>query len=338
VQRVFGAIAVFAGWLSIGVGAMWGLISSEFIGLTHVEGDVRPSGVYGVSGAVVLWVFTAAAIVTAVPLAAAIVAVDPRRQLRWFAQGLAIVGVALLPDELGRAFGLPLLAGAACLWIGGELIHSEALALAAPPSSAQTPGPAVETTVGATSALTDKASEPAEGRGRSSSRRKSAGPRRICPWCSAVVPANVSSCPSCRATLDEPAADEMSIPGLTEVPLRLQMYAEKARRPRTSLLSMVLGSQPIPIATDAPPPSDAAAMRPPSPELKAEMARLDAEIAAGKAPLGAEDRGEALDEATGESGQPGEDGQPGEGPQPAKSAEPTKTQRSAQRRRSGPRT
>jgi len=137
----------------------------------------------------------------------------------------------------------------------------------------------------------------------------------------------------------------MSIPGLTEVPLRLQRYAEKSKLPRTSLLSMVLGDEPIPTAIDAPPPSDAAAIRPPSPELKAEMARLDAEIAAAKASIGAEGGGKALGEASGESAQPGDSGQPGESGQPAKSSEPSKTsepskalRRPAQRRRSGPRT
>jgi hypothetical protein len=354
VQRVFGAIAIFAGWLSIVAGAMWGLISSEFIGLAHKEGDVPPSAVYGISGAVVLWVFTAAAIVTAVPLAAAMVADDPRRQLRWFAQGFAIVGVALLPDELGRSFGLPLLAGAACMWIGGELIHREALAFASAQGGSQTPEPAAENLTGATSvplaaavrdsaastqaaapaalsdsaagpgstgAPTEVASEPAEGRGRRRSRRRSTGAERLCPWCSTAVPVDAESCPNCEATLDAPAADQVSIPGLTEVPPSLQRYAEKAKLPRTSLLSMILGSQPIPTATDAPPPSDAAAMRPPSRELRAEMARLDAEIAAGTASFGAE----GLDEAP--SGVSGESAEPAKEPR-----------RPAQRRRSGPRT
>jgi hypothetical protein len=347
VQRVFGAIAIFAGWLSIGVGAVWGLISSEFLGLAHKEGDVPPSAVYGVSGAVVLWVFTAAAVVAVVPLAAAMVAVDPRRQLRWSAQGLAIAGVVLLPDELGRFFGLPLLAGAVCLWIGGELIHREALALAASRSGGETPAPAGGTSPGTASdslpaaadpaasaeasspaarpdsavadsaasaaagspaalldsAVSEKATEPGGGRGGRGSRRKSGAGRRVCQWCSTAVPARAVSCPNCKATLDAPAADEMSIPGLTEVPLNLQRYAEKARRPRTSLLSMVLGGEPIPTATDAPPPSDSAAMRPPSPELKAEMARLDAEIAAG-ASIGAGAGSEAPGEASGEGARP----------------------------------
>jgi hypothetical protein len=44
---------------------------------------------------------------------------------------------------------------------------------------------------------------------------------------------------------------------------------------------MMFSDTPIPTAIDAPPPSDADALRPPSSELRAEMARLDAEIAAG---------------------------------------------------------
>ena len=128
-QRVFGAIAIFAGWLSIGVGAMAGMAVSQFFGLNHVEGDLPPVDVYGVSGEVVLWVFVGAAIVAAVPLCGAMFAADPRRNLRWWAVAMAIASAALLPDALGRAYGLPLLAGAACLAVGGELIHREAAAL-----------------------------------------------------------------------------------------------------------------------------------------------------------------------------------------------------------------
>jgi hypothetical protein len=55
-----------------------------------------------------------------------------------------------------------------------------------------------------------------------------------------------------------------------------------------NVLGLIFAGSSFPTDTDATPPSDAAALRPPSSELKAEMARLDAEIAAGELPSGVE--------------------------------------------------
>jgi hypothetical protein len=353
VQRVFGSIAVFAGWLSIGIGAIAGIAASQFFGLNHVEGDLPPADVYGIAGAVVLWVFVAAAILAIVPLAMALIAVDPQRPLRLWAVAMAVAGLALLPDDLGRAFGLPLLAGAACLEVGGQLIHRGAIATGpsdagagartwsfefdrapvkktsasdpAPPESANV-GPAVppwtanETVSAASpeagvlvSAETAAATGPAASdaampagtvaapppqsgpRPAGASRRRSSGgrpkiPERVCSWCSTAVPANAETCPNCHATQDTPAVEELPIPGLTEVPPQLRRYAEeaRARKRQKNVLGLIFGSSSIPMATGAPPPSDAAALRPPSAALKAEMARLDEEISAGRVPPGAE--------------------------------------------------
>jgi hypothetical protein len=49
---------------------------------------------------------------------------------------------------------------------------------------------------------------------------------------------------------------------------------------------MIFSDPPIAPVANAPEPSDADALRPPSAALKAEMARLDAEIAAGAGNLG----------------------------------------------------
>jgi hypothetical protein len=295
VQRIFGAIAIFAGWMSIPIGAMAGLITSEFFGLGHTADAPPIQSVYGLSGLLVLWIFAAAAVVTSVPLAAALVAVDPRRTLRVLAVVLLIGGAALLPDPLGRVFGLPLLPGAAFLWVGGDLVHRGAML----PESAAALSPAGQppdsTAAGAATdpspVVTPKpAGGPSAGRARRGSRGRASVAMRACPWCSTEVPAGVGACPNCGATLDAPAADEISIPGLTEVPPNLQRYLQNARdkKKRQSLLGMVLGDSSIPVAIDAPPPSDAAALRPPTPELKAEMARLDADIAAGAMPLSAD--------------------------------------------------
>jgi hypothetical protein len=113
---------------------------------------------------------------------------------------------------------------------------------------------------------------------------------RICPWCSTEVPAAAESCPNCKAALTAQEAEQVSIPGVTEVSPELRRYADGAKRGRKpSLLRMMFSDVPIPTAVDAPEPSDADALRPPSSELKAEMARLDAEIASGAIAPGTQD-------------------------------------------------
>lgn len=321
-QRVFGAIAIFVSWLSITIGAAAGLFSSQFLGLGHLEGNLPPTAVYGVPGALVLWIFVGAAVLMVVPLGMAMVAVDPRRNARLLAVAMAMAGVALFPDDLGRAFGLPLLGGAACLWIGGELIHRDAVATGsatgsarsgagspersfgvdvagdapAPPIPAADPGQLGPSPTAADSSVSPRVTAPPPqqapqrktGRGRRGSSQRSAVPERVCSWCSTTVGPNAEFCPNCGATLAVPAADEIAIPGLTEVPPALRRYAESARsgKKRTSLLGLVFSSAPPASDANPPPPSDEAALKPPSPMLKAEMARLDAEIAAGVVSLG----------------------------------------------------
>ncbi len=292
-QRLFGTIAILAGWLSIPIGAVSGLVASQFFGLSHVEGDLAPSAVYGISGAVVLWTFVGAAFLAALPVLRAVVATDPRRPVRLLAAAMLIVGLALVPDELGRAFGLPLVAGAACMWVGGDLIRRESVSAAtAVPADAQTPADgvedpaAMETTPRPSPAgeSAAPAAQPAPGRGGRRSARKRDSGQRICPWCSAQVPAGAATCPNCQAMLDEPTADGFSIPGLTEVQPSLRRYAEdvKSKKKRPSVLGIMFSDTQIPPAVDPPAPSDAAALQPPSAAIKAEMARLDAEIASGE--------------------------------------------------------
>ncbi len=124
-----------------------------------------------------------------------------------------------------------------------------------------------------------------EGRSRRDSRATAAADR-VCPWCSAAVQASDTACPDCGAILDAPAADAVAIPGLTEVPSDLRRYAENAHsgKKRPGLLAMIFSDHEIPTAVDAPPPSDANALRPPSAAVRAEMARLDLDIAAGATP------------------------------------------------------
>jgi hypothetical protein len=244
----------------------------------------------------------------------AMVADDPRRNLRIWALIMAIGGMAILPDPLGRAFGLPLLGGAVCLLVGGELVHRAAVATES--ATGQPPAPKVPQTDAAPTASdaaaasaptapvapTASSSEaapadaaapsqaspsPARGRGRGASSLTPRAAERLCPWCSTSAPAAAESCPNCGAILDDPAANEVPIPGLTVLPPELQRYADMTRRRKRTpnLLGLIFRERTVPTDTDTPAPSDPAALRPPDPALKAEMARLDAEIAAGIVPI-----------------------------------------------------
>jgi hypothetical protein len=57
------------------------------------------------------------------------------------------------------------------------------------------------------------------------------------------------------------------------------------RKSGIKLLAMIFRDETVPTDEDTPPPSDSAALRPPDAAVKAEMARLDAEIAAGIVPI-----------------------------------------------------
>lgn len=155
---------------------------------------------------------------------------------------------------------------------------SEAASGQTGPAVPESPGPSspVASPSGSASPIATK------GRGRRDSRATTVAVDRVCPWCSAVVQASDAACPSCGATLDTRAADGVAIPGLTEVPSDLWRYAENAHsaKKRPGLLAMIFSDHEIPTAVDAPPPSDADALRPPSAAVKAEMARLDLDIAA----------------------------------------------------------
>jgi hypothetical protein len=335
VQRLYGVIAVFVGWLSIVIGAVSGLVASEFLGLAHTEGDAPPLAVYGISAAFVLWMFVLAAFTAGVPMAYAMFADDPRLRLRVIGGVQGIAGLILLPDPLGRAFGLPLIVGAVCLVLGGELIHRESLShgseggesrvaaldpgvpvgaelrapdpaapLAAPPASPPASPAASPANLPIASSVgpvmnAPAASEPVPARGRRSSRKRPTAAQMPCPWCGESVAQGAESCPSCKATIVDTGLTEMAIPGLTEVQPSLLRYMDgfKAGKKRGLLGDMLSGSSVIPPVSNAP-ASDASALRPPSAELKAEMARLDAEIAAGTGLVAPESGPESEDGST----------------------------------------
>ena len=342
-RQVHAAVAIFAGWASIPLGAVAGLAAMQLLGLNVVERPLPLQTVYGISAAIILWVFVAATLLTAIPLARAVIAMGPSDRVIRTAAVMAVIGVVLLPDEFGRVFGFPILAGAAAMAYGGRQMLLEAAtggATAAASTATQLSGKnptrifdAVElvgdetpdltaapaaTIDSATSAQLEPASaastavampgarpafpalsEAAPSRPKATRRTGSkieAG--MTCQWCSAVVPVDSTTCPICKAPLNGPDTQSMTIPGVTEVLPELRAYAAQARgvKKRASLLKMMFSDTPVPQAIAAPPPSDAAALRPPSRELRAEMARLDAEIAAGRADSGGQD---ALDTAAG---------------------------------------
>jgi hypothetical protein len=309
--RVFGSILIFAGWASLPLGALSGLVASGFLGLNTVDEALVPTTVYGISAAVVLWVFVAAALISAIPLAMAIFAVDPRRSIYATAGVMAVVGLAMVPDELGRSFGFPILAGSAAMAFGGLLLvpgTEPGAAVAATEGGSPTPTwifdtidlagdgdpnavaePAGEEPAD-TPVQTPEPSRPAAPAATTPKRRKSIGKGAAeadslvtCQWCSSVIPAAATTCPTCGVQLGGPDSQLLEIPGVTEISPTLRAYDVRARtgKKRPSLLRTMFSDTPVPQAIDAPPPSDAAALQPPSRELRAEMARLDAEIAAG---------------------------------------------------------
>jgi hypothetical protein len=318
--RILSSIAIFAGWASIPLGAFAGLAASKFLGLNAVE-SLPTTTVYGMSAAVILWLFVAATLLTAVPLAVAMFSVSPPRSVYATATVMAVTGVALVPDELGRVFGFPILVGAAAIVFGGQLLKKEAAAAASAAASSpgrpQTwvfdaiglsdderpgpqvaPGPAVMSSAAAPAVGTWPES-PAVAQ-TATTRRKRAGKAASdtvadmnCQWCSGVVPAGATMCPTCNAPFEATSTHEVAVAGVTEISPSLRAYADAARRGKKgpSLLRMIFNDTPVPQTIDAPPPSDDAALRPPSPELRAEMARLDAEIASGKVAPAAEPAG-----------------------------------------------
>lgn len=298
-QRTFGAIAIFAGWLSFVGGAMAGLFSSDLLGLAHNEGIAPPLAVHGISAAVIIWLFIFAAFLASFPLAYAIFAQDPRRRLRVIAVAMTICGLGLAIDPLGRSFGLPLVAGAVCLVIGGELVYRETAASDTPAVASEayaeshtevpiTTEAYAESHTGApmtTEAFESPTAVSVEtapkARPRAVAKRgRQASPKTICPWCSADVPADAQTCPACLATLKEADVVSLSIPGVTEVQPTLRKYLEDSRagKKKVGVLQTVFGKSDssAPVSNIA--PSDESALRPPSAEIKLEMARLDLEI------------------------------------------------------------
>ena len=292
--KMRGPIAILGGWLCICLGVFTGLMRSGFLGLANPDGSLPPQTLYVFPAAVVFWVFAGAALVAALPLGLAMLTPDPRRGTYAAAAVMASLGLGLMPDDLGRAFALPLLPGAALVAFGGWLTHLDSVSAEMRAGGATGGAEGRVGDGGATGSAEGRVgdggatgpeshiSEPVQRAGRRAARRWSTSDRD-CPWCSGRVPAGASTCPACQATIDpDEATDSIHLPGLTEVSPELRAYAEQVRagRKKRSSLSILLNSPSTPRAPDLPQLSEPDALRPPSAAVRSEMLRLDAEIAA----------------------------------------------------------
>jgi hypothetical protein len=291
-RRTLGATAIFLGWLCLPLSVLSGLVASQFMGLAHNEGPLPPTAVFGISGSVFIWLVVVGALLSSAPVFAAMFAADPSRPLYVAGVALIAVGAVLTLDDLGRAFGALLLPSGIFFVAGGLLMAGAADDTAAwdgPGAASPTPQLATEASRPAEQAPAPlvRNALPVESStaGAAALTQASAGTapephaESTCPWCSAKIPANATTCPECHATIDsELLADNVPVAGLTEIPPELRAYAARGgKRKRKSLwralrndseeVTFVLG------------PSNENAYRPPSPEVRAEMARIDREIA-----------------------------------------------------------
>jgi hypothetical protein len=93
---------------------------------------------------------------------------------------------------------------------------------------------------------------------------KGSGETQPCPWCSATVPREAATCPSCGAQLREAA--EGDIPGVTQTDLAA---VSRARRSKPRGLAAWLVGEP-PAEDDL-----GGKIEPPSEEVRKEMLRLE---------------------------------------------------------------
>ena len=109
-----------------------------------------------------------------------------------------------------------------------------------------------------------------------SPRKAASGGTASCPWCSATVPVEATTCPSCGASLRDAAAGD--ILGVTQVDPAAVVRAKRIRSPRNIAAFLGVGDGPV---EDEP----SGKVEPPSDEVRQEMLRLelaalDAEIEA----------------------------------------------------------
>lgn len=103
------------------------------------------------------------------------------------------------------------------------------------------------------------------------------GETSTCPWCSATVPVEAVTCPSCGASLRDAA--EGDILGVTQIDPAAVARARRIRSPRNIAAFLGVGDGPVdeePSGGKVEPPSDEVRQE----MLRLELAALDAEIEA----------------------------------------------------------
>ena len=327
-RRMLGATAVFLGWLCLPLSVVSGLLASRLIGQADTPGALHPdpATVFGVSGDLFVLLVIAGALLTSAPAAAAMFSAKPSPLLYVAGASVAVLAMLLFLDNIGRAYGAVLLPAGAFFAAGGWLMEPRPTGMAWESSGELVAGdePAGGSTPQNGSELpeTSNSAEPSRalvaGVGASAAAPES-GATSLCPWCSARIPVEATTCPECHATVDRGLGEGTPISGLTQVSPELQAYSAQlqTKRKRTSLLRRVLGTEPqdTRLAFE---PSSGNALLPPSPEVRAEMARIDGEIAMLAVAV------EPLPAAPepGPASEPGPAWEPGPEPEPDLPAEP----------------
>jgi hypothetical protein len=98
----------------------------------------------------------------------------------------------------------------------------------------------------------------------SPTRRKSSGQTEKCPWCSATVPVEAATCPSCGASLREAA--EGDVLGVTQIDPSAASRIKRVKPRRFT--AWLTGESPIEEETRG-------KIEPPSEEVRREMLRLE---------------------------------------------------------------
>jgi hypothetical protein len=273
VRRIIGAFAVCGGWICLWVGAIHGVMASGFFASDQAEGRLPSTSVYGASAMSVFWIIVGVAVIAGPAMIVAVFAPDSSRRLNTGAAIAALVGVVLLPDELGRAFGLGFLGCGAFLATGAWLLEEPSPAVAQGAAGGDgAAGPAIASAADRAQSRTARAK---------AARRPRKGQPTHCPWCSARIPAGSKACPSCHAALVAAGdTDNAPIPGLTVVSADLLAHAAKSPEKQKKGLLGLMRQPDRNLGSPTPEHVEPAVLEPPDARVRAEMARLDREIAA----------------------------------------------------------
>lgn len=109
----------------------------------------------------------------------------------------------------------------------------------------------------------------------SPARKKPSGETTTCPWCSATVPVEAATCPSCGAQLRESA--EGDVVGVTQIDPSV-VTRRKGAKPRGRLTSWLTGDTPTAAETGGKIEAPSEAVR--REMLRLELAAIDAELEA----------------------------------------------------------